>query len=305
MTGLLDTLLHGKLQQNMPDWVIRARCASRLEKNFLYDEIYVKKTYERHGVKVDAGSKEVIVDVGANIGLFSCYSSERCGRRIIAIEPMPETYSNLCYNVGLHEEWCHGNDVKKSNLGHVVALCVALGETNSSQKFTYYPLAQGWSTMTSLDNKRSIRRDLQVFVENSLEQRSSSLPKVLVQIGWWVRFFARPVLTMITHVAALILQFGSKQITCDVVTLSHLIKTEGIDGISLLKIDVERSEVGVVQGIEKNDWCKIRQIVAEVHEENLEAFVSIVKEKGEFENIVCEQGEDMAGTSLHMVYATR
>jgi hypothetical protein len=72
-----------------------------------------------------------------------------------------------------------------------------------------------------------------------------------------------------------------------------------------LKIDVERSEVGVVQGIEKNDWCKIRQLVAEVHEENLEAFVSIVKEKGEFENIVCEQGEDMAGTSLHMVYATR
>eukprot|EP00890_Picochlorum_soloecismus_P005967 jgi/Picsp_1/6371/NSC_03720-R1_amino acid adenylation domain protein len=288
---------------NRPEWVIRAKCASRLERNFLYDEIYVKKTYERHGVRIEAGGNEVIVDVGANIGLFSCFSSESCNQRTLAIEPMPETYSNLCHNVGLHEEWCHRNNVPT---GQVVPLCVGLGnEMNSAQKFTYYPLAQGWSTMAYLEDKNDIRRDLHAFVENALDQRSSSLPKILVQIGLWVRDFARPLLTMITHAAASIMQLGSKQVTCDVVTLSHLIETEGIDGIALLKIDVERSEVAVVQGIERNDWGKIRQLVAEVHGENLESFLEIVKENGEFGNIVCEQGGDMVGTSLHMVYATR
>lgn len=263
----------------------------------------MKKTYERHGVRIEAGIDEVILDVGANIGLFSCFSSESSGQRVLAIEPMPGTYSNLCYNVGLHDEWCHRNRVSK---GQVVPVCVGLGsDMKSGQTFTYYPLAQGWSTVASLEDKRSMRRDLQVFVENALDQRSSSLPKFLVQIGLWVRYFGRPVLTMLTHVAALILQFGSTQVACDVVTLSHLIKTEGVDGIALLKIDVERSEVGVVQGIERNDWGKIRQLVAEVHEENLEAFLGIVKKKGGFGNIVCEQVGDMVGTSLHMVYATR
>jgi hypothetical protein len=36
--------------------------------------------------------------------------------------------------------------------------------------------------------------------------------------------------------------------------------------VDLLKIDVERAELEVLNGIEQSDWSKIKQVVMEVHD---------------------------------------
>ena len=49
-------------------------------------------------------------------------------------------------------------------------------------------------------------------------------------------------------------------------SMSDVLRETGIDNISLLKVDVEGSEMDVLAGIAKDDWAKIRQIVMEIHD---------------------------------------
>src|SRR5439155_18878501 len=44
-----------------------------------------------------------------------------------------------------------------------------------------------------------------------------------------------------------------------------------IDKIDLLKIDAEKSELDIIQGIDDRDWAKIDQIVIEIHDRTGEA----------------------------------
>jgi len=60
--------------------------------------------------------------------------------------------------------------------------------------------------------------------------------------------------------------FQSGEVKGEVRTLSSVINELDIKSIELLKIDVEGEEYEVLQGIAQNDWSKIKQIVAEVHD---------------------------------------
>ena len=57
-------------------------------------------------------------------------------------------------------------------------------------------------------------------------------------------------------------------LTCELRTLSSMLQELNIDRVHLLKIDVERAELEVLEGIDEADWPAIDQIVAEVHDEN-------------------------------------
>jgi FkbM family methyltransferase len=76
--------------------------------------------------------------------------------------------------------------------------------------------------------------------------------------------------------------FQGTQVVGEVRTLSRVIKDLSIDSIDLLKIDVEGEELGVIQGIESDDWIKVKQIVAEVHDidNRLEQFQFILQNYG-------------------------
>ena len=54
---------------------------------------------------------------------------------------------------------------------------------------------------------------------------------------------------------------------CEVATLSHVLATcLGPDEhVALLKVDVEGSEVDVLEGVEDADWPRLRQVVVETH----------------------------------------
>lgn len=67
----------------------------------LVKEIYEDRVYERC-FRVDEG--DVVVDVGANVGVFTLKARRQTGRRgrVIAFEPEKKNYMRLCRNIGVN-----------------------------------------------------------------------------------------------------------------------------------------------------------------------------------------------------------
>ena len=60
-------------------------------------EIWWNKDYERDYVKVEPN--DVVVDVGANVGVFSAYALSSSPSHVYCIEPMPNAFKYLKYNM--------------------------------------------------------------------------------------------------------------------------------------------------------------------------------------------------------------
>jgi len=69
-------------------------------------EVFICNSYEDDLVKFD--KDDIVVDLGANIGMFSLYASPK-SKQVYSVEPLPETYENLVKNVE------HLNNVKTLN----------------------------------------------------------------------------------------------------------------------------------------------------------------------------------------------
>jgi len=52
--------------------------------------------------KISINSNDTIIDIGANIGMFSIYVKKKFGCRIIAFEPVPINFENFKYNIELN-----------------------------------------------------------------------------------------------------------------------------------------------------------------------------------------------------------
>ncbi|BAZ45716.1 methyltransferase FkbM family protein [Chondrocystis sp. NIES-4102] len=65
-------------------------------------------------------------------------------------------------------------------------------------------------------------------------------------------------------------------------TLSQVIAEQSIERIYLLKIDVAKAELDVIEGIKEEYWAKIQQIVMEVHNINnrLQKIIKLLKSQG-------------------------
>ncbi|GHJ41579.1 FkbM family methyltransferase [Streptomyces sp. TS71-3] len=114
------------------DGELRCYAQSPDEARFQYREIFELGCYD----KVSLPARPFVVDVGANIGLFSLYVKQRWPKaEILAFEPIPETLDVLRLNVKMH------------GLEDVTVQPCALGsERDSDVPFTYYPVIPGNST---------------------------------------------------------------------------------------------------------------------------------------------------------------
>lgn len=76
----------------------RVLCWRHDDAKWIYDEVFIDRCYERDGITYAPGS--VVIDAGANIGLFSLYAAQRCGGNasIFSCEPMPDTFNVLEQN---------------------------------------------------------------------------------------------------------------------------------------------------------------------------------------------------------------
>ncbi|MCB0644172.1 MAG: FkbM family methyltransferase, partial [Phaeodactylibacter sp.] len=75
--------------------------------------------------------------------------------------------------------------------------------------------------------------------------------------------------------------YTTEEVDCRLLPLSEVIDDLGIQAIDLLKVDVEKSERLVLEGIRQEQWPMIRQLVIEVDgDDNLQFIQGLLLEKG-------------------------
>jgi len=230
----------------------------------LFREIFTNRCWLPDEVDLSAG--DVVVDVGANIGVASlCFDLEAEDLRIFAFEPAPAAFEALEKNLA----GCRGT---------ATATRLALGRERGNRTLLYYPSA---SVMSSLYADPVADGELtQAYLRNS---------------GFSTSAAAKLAEGMHEGI----------EIQCEVWPLSAVIDEEGIARIDYLKIDVERSELDVLLGIRDEHWPLIRQVGAEVHDEHgMLAAIRELLERNGF-HVVVRQDPLLRGTCVHDLFATR
>lgn len=243
---------------------------NRYETEYLYKEIFEDECYLRHGVRLQDG--DTVVDVGANIGLFTLFVLSRCANpTIYACEPAPAVHDLLQANAAAYGSAVH-------------ALRVGVSDRRRTAAFTFYEKSSVFSGLHSDESED--RAAIQAVVRNLLRRQS-------VEGDEYVEELTADRL---------------RRSTCEVqlVSLSDLIRDHRIERIDLLKIDAEKSELDILAGIEEPDWPKIRQIVIEIHDRSGAAVAEVqrlLREKGF--HCAVDQESLLENSGLYNVYALR
>jgi amino acid adenylation domain-containing protein/non-ribosomal peptide synthase protein (TIGR01720 family)/FkbM family methyltransferase len=222
------------------------------ETDFLYRDVFENRAYLRHGIAIGPG--DCIVDAGANIGMFSLFA-HLCaeGVRIYSIEPNPAAFEVLRINTQLY-----GLDACLLQRG--------LSNGAGSRGYTHYP------AFTSLSGLYGdVEAEKRVVRSFTGRQETWRGPAAVLNREADSAFEE-----------LLDSRFRSEALEIEVITLSGMIAECGIERIDLLKINVEKSEMDVLQGIAEDDWPKIRQIAMEVHDLDgrLETVRSLLGDRG-------------------------
>ena len=238
---------------------------NRNETDFLYKEIFEDCSYLNNGITLADG--DCIFDVGANIGLFTLRAYQECANaQVYAFEPIPPVFEALRANANLY-----GLDVKLFNCG--------LSDETTQAEFTYYPKASLMSGAyaEAAEDEEVVRAFLSNQDESLAEYADSFVEG----------------------------RFEAEKHRCDLKTLSQVIRENQVDKIDLLKIDVEKSELDVLRGIEEGDWEKIKQIAIEVHDIDgrLELIKGLLETRGY--DLVITQDDLLKNTALYSISAAR
>jgi FkbM family methyltransferase len=234
----------------------------------LYQEIFVEESYYKFGVSLHDG--ECVFDVGANIGMFSLYIiSHFKNIQLYAFEPAPPTYEILAGNLKKYS-----NSAKAFNVG--------ISDTEKSVDFTYYPNLSCYSSFFEDPTKDA--EILSAVIQNQLVDIGSEEQK--------------------KQIAELFLKKSLKKqvFSCPLYPLSQIIQSQGIEKIHLLKIDVEKSEWEVLEGIGAADWVKIQQVVMEIHDDRLLDKIS-AKLKNIGYQVTVDVDPKFKNTSIYNLYA--
>ncbi|MEW6301938.1 MAG: amino acid adenylation domain-containing protein [Verrucomicrobiota bacterium] len=240
------------------------------ETDYIYHEIFVLQAYLRHGITIRDG--DVIVDAGANIGLFTVFAS-RLARslRVLAFEPNPAAFACLKANAEAYG---------------AAAKCLPFG-LSSEERTAELTFFEGFSLLSGFYADAAIERE--VVKTYALNQMSGSPDNG--QLAGAVEEIIED-------------RFRARTETTQLRTLSNVITAEGVERIDLLKINVEKSELDVLRGIGAGDWAKIRQLVVEVDQAKDRAPLMALLEQQGYE-VLLEQDPLLTKTDLCYVYAIR
>jgi amino acid adenylation domain-containing protein/non-ribosomal peptide synthase protein (TIGR01720 family)/FkbM family methyltransferase len=244
---------------------------NRNETDFMYREIFEQQIYLQHGITLDDG--DCVFDVGANIGMFSLFVERVCkNAKVYAFEPMPPLFELLRANTALY-----GMDAKLFRCG------VAAEATQA--EFTFYPhltLMSGRFADSSQD------REVVKFFElnrRGPEESSQLDDKLLGEV--------------------LMERLTGESFVCQMKRISDVIRENRVERIDLLKIDVQKSELEVLLGIDEDDWPRIKQIVLEVHDigDRLRQITALLESRG-FQ-VTTGQEAVLKETGLYDLYCVR
>jgi amino acid adenylation domain-containing protein/FkbM family methyltransferase len=236
---------------------------NRNETDELYKEVFATENYLRHGISVRDG--DCIFDVGANIGMFTIFAQQRWpGTKVFAFEPIPTTYEALRANVERYAP-------------NAAPLNCGLSDRSGSATFTFYPRVSASSGMDAdaAEDEQIVR----AYMANQDERLTAFADELMSG------------------------RFEKQSFDCQLKTVSEVIAEHGVERIDLLKLDVEKAELDVLRGIREEDWPKIKQVVAEVHDIDgrLGEFGALLKRHGFA--CVLDQDAVFENTGLYHVYA--
>ena len=240
------------------------------ETDFVYREVFVEQIYTRAFGPLPAAA--CVVDVGANIGLFSLLVKQLYPEaRVYAFEPSPVHYALLRQNLAAYQQ--------------VQLFQQGLGEVVTHKRFTYYPnysvmsgfhadaqedrqlLAAGIAGQLQLtpDKHEAAERYIEVLMDNKLE--------------------------------------NAQEFDCPITTLSAVMQEQKITQIDLLKIDAEKAENDVLKGIHEADWRKIHRIVVEAHDrQSCETISTQLTQRGY--TVKSSKSSEFQEAAIFMIHAT-
>jgi amino acid adenylation domain-containing protein/non-ribosomal peptide synthase protein (TIGR01720 family)/FkbM family methyltransferase len=241
---------------------------NKTELEFVYKEVFVEECYLDHGMVIPENG--CIVDVGANMGIFSVFAGMQAKSvKIYSFEPLPPTFELLKLNTSLYD-----GDYHIFNIG--------LSDKEETVTFSYFPNA------TVLSGRYVENDEITSIVKNTILNRETE---------------ARDMLTEEDMSELLTDRLVTQKYACKLKTLTQIIEENHIDRIDYLKIDVEKSEMDVLNGIAGKDWSKIRQIAIEVHDVGgrLDQICGLLESHGFV--IGFKQNAYLENTGLYDVYA--
>jgi 31-O-methyltransferase len=214
---------------------------------------------------VEVREGDVVLDVGANVGVAAAFFASECGAG----------------QVHSFEPVAPIFRMLSANLRHFPA-CVGhnygLSSSPGRAAITYYPNADAMSGLyADADEDRARVRTYMI----NFGMSEGNADRVLGGL------------------------YDAVTMECELRTLSSVLREESLDRVDLLKIDVEKAELDVLRGIEDSDWSRIKQIVAEVHDEHGRgtAIVQMLSNQGF--SVATEQDPIWGSTAIRMLYATR
>jgi len=264
---------------------------NRNETEYLYEEIFTRRAYARHGITLPDDA--VVLDVGANIGMFSIFVAlHRPAARIYAFEPVAELFETLGWNTRLY--------APRARL-----FPFGLSDRRRLERFTYYPrytMMSGQSVYADPEGEVEVIRH---FLENQRLEENQR------RGAGHREGDAENAGALLEQVDELLEgRFEGELLEVELRPLSEVLEGEGIERVDLLKIDVQRAELDVLRGLRDEDWERIHQVVMEVHDGAGEATEGRVAElrrmlEGRGFEVVTEQDELLVGTDRHNLFARR
>jgi len=240
--------------------------------------------YCRHGIRVKEG--DIVFDVGANIGLFAMWLRQSVGRNItvFSFEPIPVVFDALQHNA------------QRFDPRNWKVFSCGLGRRSGTATFGYFSRLTAMSSVYPDTSTEAV-----VSLRNTILRNVHPLPQGLRWMRRLSGFLLRPCVDYLIRRA-----FVIESVECPMRTISDVIREHRVPRIDLLKVDVEKAELDVLEGIEAADWAIIRQVVVEVHDLNgrLAKVMALLAEKG-LEHIHVEQEPLFRGSEIYNLYACR
>jgi 31-O-methyltransferase len=259
-----------------------AEGTSRSETLLMFKEVFEQNIYTTCGIDLHEGS--VVLDVGANIGMFALFLSQTLQEfTLYAFEPIPETFEMLRRNTT-----SLADKVKVFNL--------ALADREGQAVFTYCPRRPSLSTCYP-DELAKMWADAKGDLMGTGGVRRGGGTSV------W-RWVSDPVRSLLVDK---LIDYASvtRNRDCRLKRLSDFLTDQKIARVDLLKVDVEGSEWDVLRGVEELDWRKIRQVAMEVADiEGRAASISQwLRDRGY--EVATKQYDWMINYEMTMLYARR